>query len=86
MAKGRARETTIFDPREFASSRITPIGPDGLIGSVVKVGDGRGFVVADGDRNIAEGEGATSSPPRIVCRPCRRLISRAIWRKQPTRA
>jgi hypothetical protein len=55
MAKGRARTTTIFDPREFASSRITPIGPDDLIGSVVKVGDGRGFVVADGDRNIAEG-------------------------------
>ena len=55
MPKGRSRRSKIFDPREFTASRITPIGPDDLIGSVVKVGDGRGFIVADGDRNIAEG-------------------------------
>jgi hypothetical protein len=55
MPKGRSRKSKIFDPREFTASRITPIGPDDLIGSVVKVGDGRGFIVADGDRNVAEG-------------------------------
>ena len=55
MAKGRARKPKILDPREFTPYRITPVGLDDLAGSVVKVGDGRGFVVADGDRNIAEG-------------------------------
>ena len=55
MAKGRARKPKIVDPREFTASRIAPIGLNDLIGSVVKVGGGRGFVVADGDRNIAEG-------------------------------
>jgi hypothetical protein len=55
MAKGRAQKPKIVDPREFAVSRTAPVGLADLTGSVVKVGGGRGFVVADGDRNIAEG-------------------------------
>jgi len=55
MAKGRTRKTKILDPREFTASRITPIGLDDLVGSVVKVGDGRGFIVAVGDKRIVDG-------------------------------
>jgi hypothetical protein len=55
MPKGRARKPKILDPREFPPYRITPVGPADLVGSVVKVGHGRGFIIADGDRNIAEG-------------------------------
>jgi Trypsin-like peptidase domain len=55
MQKGRAPNAKIINPRDYTFHRQALIGLDDLIGSVVKVGDGRGFIVADGDRNIAEG-------------------------------
>jgi hypothetical protein len=50
MAKGRARKPKIFDPREYTAPRITPVGLTDLVGSVVKVDDGRGFIIAVGDK------------------------------------
>jgi hypothetical protein len=38
-----------------AAYRPTPVGLNDLVGSVVRVGDGRGFVVADGDERIMDG-------------------------------
>jgi hypothetical protein len=42
-------EDRVFDPREYE------IGLDDLVGSVVKVGGGRGFIVADGAKRIRDG-------------------------------
>lgn len=42
-------------PRKYNSPGIAPIEFDNLIGSVVKVGDGRGFIVAEGDERIMDG-------------------------------
>jgi hypothetical protein len=42
-------EDRVFDPREYE------IGLDDLVGSVVKVGGGRGFIVADGEKRIRDG-------------------------------
>ena len=44
-----------MEPVEYAAARIAHIGRDDLIGSIVRVGDGRGFIIADGDERIADG-------------------------------
>jgi hypothetical protein len=56
-------EDRVFDPREYAP-RIAQIGLDDLIGSVVTVGDGRGFILADSDERYVLGE--VSFPGRVL--------------------
>ena len=70
MPKGRARKTRTVAPQEYTFSRITPIGLDDLIGSVVRVGDGRGFVVADGGKGyvITAARCLPSLPPPHLAR------------------
>jgi hypothetical protein len=41
--------------KKYSSPGIAPIGPVELTCSVVRVGGGRGFIIAQGDKTIAEG-------------------------------
>jgi hypothetical protein len=62
-------EDRVFDPREYAP-RIAQIGLDDLIGSVVTVGDGRGFVLADSDKRyvVTAAHCLPSLPPPHLAR------------------
>lgn len=55
MPRSRSRPRKIMEPVEYVAARIAHIGRDDLIGSVVRVGDGGGFIIANGDERIADG-------------------------------
>jgi hypothetical protein len=64
MPKPRTARPEILAPREDPVPRIVPIGLDELIGSVVCVGDGRGFIFAAGDkRYVITAAHCLRSPP-----------------------
>jgi hypothetical protein len=70
MGKDRAPPPKIIDPGEYTFSRVVQVGLDDLIGSVVKVDDGRGFVIAVGDKRyvITAAHCLPSLPPPILAR------------------